>query len=144
MSGLLAAALQAAVIFSESLALPLPDQAEIAARCETPIVERIIGASPDGFGERCLSLDMDNFPTVMAELDAALAARGWPITSIEGHARTYMNDDPPGDCRQGLIIIPAPAAQGVRRSTDADARPFDGAGYLLFLPVFSEPECNFA
>ncbi|MEQ8434651.1 MAG: hypothetical protein RIA71_10455 [Oceanicaulis sp.] len=143
MSVLLAGALQAAVIFSDSLKLPLPDQAEIAARCETPIVERI-GSSPDGFGERCLSLDMDNFPTVMAELDRALAARGWSITSIEGHGRTYMNDDPPEDCRQGLIIVPAPGAEGARRSTDADARPFDGAGYLLFLPVFSEPECNFA
>ncbi|MGX6646335.1 hypothetical protein ACWCOP_00140 [Maricaulaceae bacterium MS644] len=141
MSVLLAGALQAAVIFSESLALPLPDKAEIAARCESPLVERI-GASPDGFGEMYLSLDMDDFQTVMAELDAALAARGWPVTSIEGHGRTYMNDDPPGGCRQGLII-PAPAAQGVRESTDADARPFDGAGYLLFLPVVSEPECDF-
>lgn len=142
MSGLIAAAVQAATLFSDSLALPIPEGAEIAARCNTPLLERL-GVEEDEVGERCLSFQMEDFPVVMSALEAAMVERGWSLASEENNVRIFSNNSPPPDCTQGLVIMPAPPDRGMRGSTDPELRPWDGAGLVVLLPMMSEPACDF-
>ena len=130
-------ALSSDTALSNSLSIPLPEATSVAHDCDTPILDRL-NIAADQMGDACVELEMSTYPQVMAAFHNWFTQNEWSLGSQERSLSTYINQSPPRGCQQQVIVMLAPPRTGLSPSTAPGVRPWDGNGYILFMPMYSE------